>query len=173
MGYTFRFCSAGGVDAVESEFGDGRTPALCGPLAGWGGDDGSLPGFRHFPQNRLQDFDRYRAHGLEALSDRSRRPVRYANQLPPQVETLIVQLIIDRVPAATTAEGAAAALDHVLNDDSLWHGSAYAGEVFLRQLIEAARDYINRMPRDDRSSRGEGRGLRSAPASPARSCRRV
>ena len=37
-------------------------------------------------------FDRYRAHGLEALSDRSRRPVRYANQLPPQVETLIVQL---------------------------------------------------------------------------------
>ena len=37
-------------------------------------------------------FDCYRAHGLEALSDRSRRPVRYANQLPPQVETLIVQL---------------------------------------------------------------------------------
>jgi transposase len=69
-------------------------------------------------------FDRYRAHGLEALSDRSRRPVRYANQLPPQVETLIVQLIIDRVPAATTTEGAAAALDHVLKDDSLWHGSA-------------------------------------------------
>jgi transposase-like protein len=25
-------------------------------------------------------FDRYREHGLEALSDRSRRPVRYANQ---------------------------------------------------------------------------------------------
>ena len=29
-------------------------------------------------------FDRYKEHGLEALSDRSRRPVRYANQLPPQ-----------------------------------------------------------------------------------------
>jgi transposase len=27
-------------------------------------------------------FDRYKEHGLEALSDRSRRPVRYANQLP-------------------------------------------------------------------------------------------
>ncbi len=27
-------------------------------------------------------FDRYKDHGLEALSDRSRRPVRYANQLP-------------------------------------------------------------------------------------------
>ena len=30
-------------------------------------------------------FDRYKEHGLEALSDRSRRPVRYANQLPPQI----------------------------------------------------------------------------------------
>jgi len=36
-------------------------------------------------------FDRYREHGLEALSDRSRRPVRYANQLPEQVEGLIVR----------------------------------------------------------------------------------
>jgi hypothetical protein len=54
-----------------------------------------------------------------------------------------MQAIIDRGPAATTAEGAAAALDHVLNDDALWHASGeYAGEVFLRQLIEAARDYI-------------------------------
>jgi transposase InsO family protein len=35
-------------------------------------------------------FDRYKEHGLEALTDRSRRPVRYANQLPPQVEGLIV-----------------------------------------------------------------------------------
>ena len=37
-------------------------------------------------------FDRYREHGLEALSDRSRRPIRYANQLPQQLETLIVRL---------------------------------------------------------------------------------
>jgi transposase InsO family protein len=35
-------------------------------------------------------FDRYKEHGLEALTDRSRRPVRYANQLPQQLETLIV-----------------------------------------------------------------------------------
>jgi hypothetical protein len=35
-------------------------------------------------------FSRYKEHGLEALSDRSRRPVRYANQLPPQIEDLIV-----------------------------------------------------------------------------------
>jgi transposase InsO family protein len=35
-------------------------------------------------------FDRYKEHGLEALSDRSRRPVRYANQLPHQVAAAIV-----------------------------------------------------------------------------------
>jgi transposase-like protein len=33
-------------------------------------------------------FDRYKEHGLEALTDRSRRPVRYANQLPRQIESL-------------------------------------------------------------------------------------
>src|SRR5216117_906063 len=37
-------------------------------------------------------FDRYKEHGLTALSDRSRRPVRYANQLPEQIESLIVRL---------------------------------------------------------------------------------
>jgi len=35
-------------------------------------------------------FNRYKEHGLEALTDRSRRPVRYANQLLAQVEALIV-----------------------------------------------------------------------------------
>jgi transposase InsO family protein len=36
-------------------------------------------------------FDRYKEHGLEALTDRSRRPVRYANQLPEQIESLILR----------------------------------------------------------------------------------
>jgi transposase InsO family protein len=36
-------------------------------------------------------FDRYKAEGLDALTDRSRRPVRYANQLPHQIERLIVE----------------------------------------------------------------------------------
>jgi transposase InsO family protein len=36
-------------------------------------------------------FERYKDDGLESLSDRSRRPVRYANQLPEQIETAIVQ----------------------------------------------------------------------------------
>jgi transposase InsO family protein len=37
-------------------------------------------------------FERYKEHGLEALTDRSRRPVHYANQLPHQVETAIIAL---------------------------------------------------------------------------------
>jgi transposase InsO family protein len=41
-------------------------------------------------------FDRYREHGLTALTDRSRRPVRYANQLPQQIESLIVSLKRDK-----------------------------------------------------------------------------
>ena len=41
-------------------------------------------------------FDRYKEHGLTALSDRSRRTVRYANQLPQQVESLIVRLKADK-----------------------------------------------------------------------------
>jgi transposase InsO family protein len=36
-------------------------------------------------------FKRYKDEGLEALCDRSRRPVRYANQLPAQIERLIVE----------------------------------------------------------------------------------
>jgi transposase len=35
-------------------------------------------------------FERCKDYGLEALTDRSRRPVRYTNQLPQQVESLIV-----------------------------------------------------------------------------------
>jgi putative transposase len=37
-------------------------------------------------------FERYQRLGVRGLTDRSRRPYRYANQLPPAVETLIVRL---------------------------------------------------------------------------------
>ena len=37
-------------------------------------------------------FERYKDCGLEALTDRSRRPFRYGNQLPVQVETAILSL---------------------------------------------------------------------------------
>ena len=35
-------------------------------------------------------YERYEECGLEGLSDRTRRPVRYANQLPEQIEAAIV-----------------------------------------------------------------------------------
>jgi transposase InsO family protein len=41
-------------------------------------------------------FERYQHHGLEAVSDRSRRPVRYANQLPEPVERMIVHAKQDK-----------------------------------------------------------------------------
>ena len=56
--------------------------------------------------------------------------------------------IIDRAPAATTAGGAAAAFDHVLNDDALWHSPHSPVEIFMRRLIESARDYVNRTAKE-------------------------
>jgi len=41
-------------------------------------------------------FNRYKEEGANAFTDRSRRPVRYANQLPPQIESLIVSLKRDK-----------------------------------------------------------------------------
>jgi len=41
-------------------------------------------------------FNRYKDHGLEGLTDRSRRPVRYANQLPEPLERRIVELKRDK-----------------------------------------------------------------------------
>src|SRR5882672_8190113 len=41
-------------------------------------------------------FNRYKGCGLEGLTDRSRRPYRQANQLPFQIEKLIVQLKQER-----------------------------------------------------------------------------
>src|SRR5437667_10440458 len=37
-------------------------------------------------------FDRYKDCGVGAFSDRSRRPHRQANRLPPQLEAVIVRL---------------------------------------------------------------------------------
>jgi putative transposase len=37
-------------------------------------------------------FNRYKASGLEGLTDRSRRPYRQANRLPMQIEKLVVQI---------------------------------------------------------------------------------
>lgn len=37
-------------------------------------------------------YDRYKASGLEGLTDRSRKPIRYANQLPFQIEKTILHI---------------------------------------------------------------------------------
>jgi hypothetical protein len=51
-----------------------------------------VPGVRHLRKTGYKIFARSKDQGLEALSDRSRRPVRYANQLPAQIESQIVTL---------------------------------------------------------------------------------
>ncbi len=50
-----------------------------------------MPGVRDIARKTgYKIFNRYKEHGLDALCDRSRRPVRYANQLPEQIEQMIV-----------------------------------------------------------------------------------
>jgi len=41
-------------------------------------------------------YNRYKDEGLEALTDRSRRLVRYANQLPEPIERMIIRLKKDK-----------------------------------------------------------------------------
>jgi len=41
-------------------------------------------------------YNRYKEQGVGALSDRSRQPIRYANQLPAQIEQMIVRLKKDK-----------------------------------------------------------------------------
>jgi hypothetical protein len=73
MGYTFRFFwEAGGVDAVEGEFGNGRAPLLCRPPLRRRANDRRDFGISRKTGYKI--FDRYNEHGLQALTDRSRRP---------------------------------------------------------------------------------------------------
>jgi hypothetical protein len=64
-----------------------------------------VPRVRHFTQNWLQIFDRYKEHGLAALSDRSRPLVGYANQLTGQVDSLIVSLKRNKPHGAPARSG--------------------------------------------------------------------
>lgn len=54
-------------------------------------------------------FDRYKESGLGALADRSRRPWRYGNQLPQQVEAAILTLKREKRPTGAHARFANAA----------------------------------------------------------------
>ena len=78
---------------MEGVFGHGRAPAICRTASGWRGNSRrSVASSASRAKPATKFFDRYREHGLEALTDRSRRPVRYANQLPGQIEALVVSL---------------------------------------------------------------------------------
>jgi transposase len=49
-----------------------------------------------FRKTGYKIFSRYKEEGVTALSDRSCRPYRYANQLPPQQEAMITGLKKDK-----------------------------------------------------------------------------
>ena len=92
-------------------------------------------------------FERYEQCGLEGLSDRTRRPFRYANQLPEQVEAAIVaakrekpswgarkirERLLRRLPARDQSSG----FEHRSRNP----GSAWAGEPDEASADESRRD---------------------------------
>ena len=81
---------------MEGVFGDAGASTLCRPLLDGEGMSEVCRDFGISRKTGYKIFNRYRDQGLEALTDRSRRPVRYANQLPDQVERLIVDLKRDK-----------------------------------------------------------------------------
>ncbi len=86
MGNTFRFLREVLMPWKESSVMEERLRFVARLLEGEGMSDVR----REFGISRktgYKIFNRYKEQGLEALSDRSRRPVRYANQLPDQIET--------------------------------------------------------------------------------------
>src|SRR3954452_23070551 len=91
MGNTFRFGREVSMPWKESSVMDERLRFVARLLDG----EAMSEMCREFGISRktgYKIFDRYKEHGLEALTDRSRRPVRYANQLPAPIESQIVRL---------------------------------------------------------------------------------
>jgi Homeodomain-like domain len=81
---------AGGGYGVESESRNGRAPSFHHTPLGRQSHDGLYGEFGIPRETGYNIFDRYKLCGTEALTDRSRRPCRYANQFPPQLEAQIV-----------------------------------------------------------------------------------
>jgi len=91
MGNTFRFLREVLMPWRETSVMEERLRFVARLLEGEGMSDVC----REFGISRktgYKIFNRYKDDGLEALTDRSRRPVRYANQLPDPVEAMIVHL---------------------------------------------------------------------------------
>ena len=49
-------------------------------------------------------WSRYQDSGISGLTDRSRRPIRYANQLPMQIEKAILNLKKETAPREKTSK---------------------------------------------------------------------
>src|SRR5262250_2611569 len=90
MGYTFSpERGAGGMPWKESSVMDERMRFVIRLQDG----ESMASLCREFGISRktgYKIFERYEECGLEGLSDRTRRPFRYANQLPEQIEAAIV-----------------------------------------------------------------------------------
>ena len=69
---------------------------FVGRLLDWEGMSDVCREFGISRKTGYKIFNRYKDDGLEALTDRSRRPVRYANQLPEQIERAIVRTRKDK-----------------------------------------------------------------------------
>jgi transposase InsO family protein len=96
MGYTFRLLAREvSMPWKEQTIMDERLRFIARLLEG----DGMSEVCRDFGISRktgYKIFNRYRQEGSEALCDRSRRPVRYANQLPEPVARLIIETKKDK-----------------------------------------------------------------------------
>src|SRR3954465_13794428 len=82
--------------AVEGVSDHGRTGEFFARLLDGERMSGLCEEFGISRKTGYKILDRYRDCGVEGLTDRSRRPYRHANQLPLQVETLIVRLKRER-----------------------------------------------------------------------------
>ena len=91
MGYTLSAQRSDEGHAMEGEFCDGRTDEVRDPAEGWRKYGVVMPGVRDLDEKPATKFTSgMKQCGLEGLSDRTRRPFRYANQLPEQIEAAIV-----------------------------------------------------------------------------------
>src|SRR3546814_483405 len=123
-------------------------------------------------------FNRYKEIGPVALSDRSRRPVRYANQLPEQIERLIVEAKQGKPPwgARKIRELLVRRLhgDVRIPDKSTVH-SLLARQRLLQRAQEPRRHHAHRHPlapaTQPRAPRPTAQRRRTDPGKKPRPCR--
>jgi transposase len=91
MGYTFSLFGEEAMPWKECSVMDERLQFVARRLAG----ESMAELCREFGISRkagYKIFDRYKECGVQGLTDRSRRPYRYAHQLPFQVENYILNV---------------------------------------------------------------------------------